>query len=288
MRPVERLTDRGQVPSFLRMSEALVPVLPPDYHTHNALCKHARGKPVDYVRAALHNGISEIACTDHCPTDDGFGAAHRMELPQFQSYIALVSEAKQASQRVSVLLGIEADFYRGCEPFLRRLTGDHPLDLVLGSVHFLDYWNPNTPFRTLEQSADPVELWRRYFALMQEMAETRLYDIVSHLDLPKRFGNAIDRKVLRELALPALDAVARSGMCIEINTSGALHAGGFYPASDFLQWAAERSIGLTFGSDAHSPDRVGDGFVAAMRMAREAGFTHYQRFSQRRRTAVAF
>lgn len=269
------------------MSEALVPVLPPDYHTHNALCKHARGKPVDYVRAALHNGLTEIACTDHCPTDDGFGAAHRMELPQFQTYLHQVEEARQSSQRVRVLLGIEADFYRGCEPFLRRLTEQHPFDLVLGSVHFLDYWNAGTSFRTLEQSADPVELWRRYFLLIEEMAETKLYDIVSHPDLPKRFGNAIDRTVFRELALPALDAVARNGMCIEINTSGAIHAGGFYPAPDFLQWAAERSIGLTFGSDSHSPERIGDGFVAAMRMAREAGFTHYQRFVQRQRIPVA-
>lgn len=265
-----------------------VPTLPPDYHTHNELCKHARGTPADYVDAARRNGVAEIACTDHCPTDDGFGVAHRMALEQFSGYCEQVAEAKARSPDVRVLLGIEADYYRGCEKFLAAHVERHDFDVVLGSVHFLDYWSEPRYGQGLSNPDDPVQLWRDYFERIGELAGTGLYDVVAHPDLPKRFGNEINRETFRDLALPALDRIAAAGLCIEINTSGAQHPHReFYPAFDFLQWAAERGIGLTFGSDAHDPERVGDGFADAVRLARAAGFTHARRFERRRRTAVA-
>ena len=171
--------------------------------------------------------------------------------------------------------------------FLARHCDEYAFDLVLGSVHFLDSWADPQYGRGLSNTSDPVALWSDYFQLIGEMADTKLYDIAAHLDLPKRFGNQINRETFRELALPALDKIAAASMSIEINTSGTLHPmNEFYPAADLLRWAAERNIGLTFGSDAHAPERIGDSFIAAMTMARAAGFTHYQCFEKRRRTAV--
>lgn len=269
------------------MSTETVPHLPPDYHTHNQLCKHAKGTPADYVRAAIHNGVTEIACTDHCPTDVGFGHGHRMALDEFPIYRDGVAEAMAASNGVTVLFGVEADYYRGCEKFLGTFCEKNDFDFVLGSVHFLDYWAEPKFGAGLTDPNNPVALWTRYFGFIGDLADTKLYDCVAHLDLPKRFGNQINRETFRDLALPALDRIASAGMCIEINTSGAFHPHKeFYPASDLLRWAAERNIGLTFGSDSHQPERVGDGFVAAMQMARAAGFKHYHRFSKRKKTAV--
>lgn len=266
-----------------------VPQLPPDYHTHNSLCKHAKGMPVDYVRGAIHAGVKEIACTDHCPTDDNFGHAHRMTLEQFPMYADLVAEAQEASRTVKVLFGIEADYYRGCEKFLARHCEQHAFDVVLGSVHFLDYWADPAYGRAMSNATDPVAVWQEYFKMIEEMADTGLFDVASHLDLPKRFGNVINRETFRDLALPALDRIAAAGMCMEINTSGANHPHKeFYPAFDLVKWAAERGIGLVFGSDAHDPVRIGDDFIAAMTIARSAGFAHYQRFDKRKRTAVEF
>lgn len=261
--------------------------LPPDYHTHNLLCNHARGTPSDYVRAAARNGLAEIACTDHCPTDDRFAKESRMVLERFPDYAAQVAEAQALDPNVNVLFGIEADFYRGCEKFLTQLYADYDFDLVLGSVHFLDYWKQPKYGDALTSLENPVQLWRDYFQLVGEMADTRLFDIAAHLDLPKRFGNEINRETFREIALPALDKLAAAGMSMEINTSGLTYrCKEFFPAHDILRWAAERGIGLTLGSDAHDPERVGDGFPEAVRLARAAGFTHYQRFAKRKATAV--
>jgi histidinol-phosphatase (PHP family) len=258
----------------------------PDYHTHTVLCKHAGGTPRDYRAAAGARGMRQLAATDHCPTDDGFGVDHRMLLDEFPRYLDWVQEAAEAAGP-ELLLGVEADYYRGCARFQERFQNKHAFDLVLGSVHFLDYWSPDPALRGLARNPDAHFVWREYFTRIGELADTGLYDIVTHLDLPKKFGNALAENELREYALPALDCIAEAGMAIEINTSGLIHPPqACYPAPALLAWAAERGIGLTFGSDAHQPERVGAGFDVALDLARAAGFTHYREYRQRRFQAV--
>ncbi len=263
------------------MSSNANAALPPDYHTHNTLCKHADGVPLDYSFAAAENGVPQLAATDHCPTDDRFGQDHRMDLEQFPIYLERVHKAQQEGP-TPMLLGIEADYFRGCERFLDRHIERNNFDLILGSVHFLNYWGKPGELRTLAEPVAPEVIWSRYFELIGELADTRLYSIVAHIDLPKRFGNPIAIEQLREFALPALDRIAEAGMAIEINTSGLNHDHReCYPSFPILQWARERSIGLTFGSDAHRPNRVGDGFDVALQLAKEAGFKTSRHYRQR-------
>jgi len=254
----------------------------PDYHTHHELCKHATGRTVDYARAARDKGIKEFAATDHCPTDVGFGIEHRMKLDEFPKYRADVDEARRAVPEVTIRFGVEADFYPGCEHFLKPFLENEAFDIVLGSVHFRDYWSSNKVKRGLSDGDIPALVWQEYFSLIGRLADTHLYDVVTHLDLPKRFGNALSPDSLRKCCLPALDRIAHAGMAIEINTSGMIHSiEEMYPSLEMLSWASERGIGLTFGSDAHSPNRVGDRFEDAVELARTAGFKKARRFANR-------
>ncbi len=258
--------------------------LPPDYHTHNTLCRHATGVPLDYARAAEARALPGLAATDHCPTDEGFGQEHRMLLAEFGTYLSRVADAQR--HYPALLLGVEADYYPGCQRFLEPFLEEHPFDIVLGSVHYLDYWAPDHMARTLAHRQDAEPLWRRYFELIGELAETGLYDVVTHLDLPKRFGNPIATHVLKEFALPALDRIAAAGMAIEINTSGLNHScHSCYPSLELLTWACDRGVGLTLGSDAHSPERVGADFGQAVKLARRAGYEESRIYKRRTHTA---
>ncbi len=254
----------------------------PDYHTHHQLCRHATGRTIDYARAARDKGIGEFAATDHCPTDIGFGQEHRMHLDQFDEYLRDVEQAREAVPEVKLLLGVEADYYRGCEAFLASFLEKHPFDIILGSIHFRDYFSGDPRKKYVTHQDDHQTAWREYYQLTGELADTGLYDVLTHMDLPKRFGAPGDEKAIREYALPSLDKIAGAGMAIEINTSGFIHdVNEQYPALHVLSWAAERDIGLVFGSDSHSPDRVGDGFEAALQLARAAGFKKARRYHQR-------
>ena len=247
---------------------------------------HASGRTIDYARSARDRGVREFAATDHCPTDVGFGKEHRMTVSQFAQYIEDVAEARRNVPEVTILFGIEADYYLGCEPFLAGFCEQHRFDIVLGSVHFIDYWSTDPSRRGLSGGRNPDDVWSDYYRMTGRLADTGLYDVVTHMDLPKRFGNAISVNRLREYALPALDRIAAAGMAIEINTSGWTHSiDEAYPGPHVLAWAAERGIGLVFGSDAHSPHRVGDGFDLALQWAHDAGFRTYRQYRGRSWTA---
>ncbi|MBU0678964.1 MAG: histidinol-phosphatase HisJ family protein [Verrucomicrobia bacterium] len=258
-------------------------ILPPDYHTHTHLCKHAEGEPADYFREALARGIPEIAATDHCPTPDDFDLPHRMELNDFGTYRGWVEDVQRSENGERQLLGVEADFYPGAERFLSEWLPTHPFDIVLGSVHYVDSWS--FPKSSFEGASGIAEIWAKYFHVIGKLADSGLYDVVAHLDLPKRSGDRLPSDQTRECVLPALDRIAHAGMAIELNTSGVRHpAGEFYPSQEILSWASERAIPITFGSDSHQPSHVGSGFAEALEWARGAGYEQAVKFRNRQKT----
>jgi histidinol-phosphatase (PHP family) len=257
--------------------------LPADTHTHTALCRHAQGMPIDYARAAFAKGLPEICVTDHVPAPGGFDAGSRMGEEDFPAYLEAVAEAARAFPG-RVRLGIEGDFHDGCETYLPRLLDATPFDLVLGSIHFIGDWGFDHPANLDRwQDANLREVWSQYFGLVVRLVKLRLFDAVSHFDLPKKFGHCLPEAELRELAAPALDAVAAAGLAIELNTGGLRKpVGEIYPSLTVLRLARERGVPILFGSDAHVPSETGDSFEQAVRLAREAGYDSYVRFEQRK------
>ena len=264
--------------------------LPPDTHTHTRLCRHATGEPADYARAALEAGLDTIACTDHIPFPDDPQPTIRMALEDFPLYLEMVHAAAAEVPACRVLLGLEADHRPDlvAARHLDRLLAQDDFDLVLGSIHTGPHWDmhPGDPRVTPDLVLDT---FRAYFRKMVRLAESRLFDACAHFDLPKRTGLSIPLSDLREIALPALDAVAAAGMAVEINTSGCFHpAGEPYPSLPILQWMRERSIPILFGSDAHRPSDVAQRFPDAIALARAAGYATYTVFTRRRPTTVPF
>ncbi|MCP4683168.1 MAG: histidinol-phosphatase HisJ family protein [Desulfobacterales bacterium] len=260
----------------------------PDYHIHTDLCKHANGAPFAYRLEAERQKITEICFTDHAPNPDGYDPAHRMELSQFTLYRDMISSLEDGNVP-SVLFGIEADYYDGCEQFLSEWLPAQGFDLVLGSVHYIEDWGFDNPDqRHVWDSVDVTATWRRYFKLIEKLAESRLFDAVGHLDLPKKFGHRPSDKDLEEVVQPALDRMAIAGMGIELNTSGLRKpVGEIYPSLLILSMAYERDIPICFGSDAHSPGEIGAGFDLALKLAREAGYSRYFKIKQRKKQVVS-
>ncbi len=260
--------------------------VPPDYHVHTPLCKHAEGHVADYRAMAGRRGMREICFTDHMPDPSGYDPQHRMEPGQYAEYLQLVRPL-QRDGSPSVLLGIEADFYDGCEGYVRSWLRNQPFDLVLGAVHYIGGWGFDNPSQMAAwERADVRGVWKEYFSLLGRMADTRLYDVVAHLDLPKKFGHRLDDDHMREWVQPVLDRIAAADMAIEINTSGLRRAvGEAYPSALILQLACERGVPICFGSDSHRPEEVGWAFDAAVQTALDAGYREHVLFRNRKRTA---
>ena len=257
--------------------------LPPDYHMHTPLCRHATGEPVDYARRAVELGLTEIGFSDHSPMPQDDFDNWRMFDRQLDEYVAKIQLAQKEFPQLTIRLALEVDYLPGHEKWIRQLAKRHPWDYLIGSVHYVsDSWDIDNPAKLSEwKKRDPFEVWSAYFERLTLAAKSKLFEIVGHADLPKKFGirPAQDCTPLYETFL---DAAGQAGCAIELNTAGLRKdCREIYPARQILELAFQKGVPITFGSDAHAPAEVGMNFAEAVQLARGAGYQTYLRFEHR-------
>jgi histidinol-phosphatase (PHP family) len=253
-------------------------------HCHTPLCKHALGLPAEYVRVAQARNLRGIIFTDHCPLPDGVSAGLRMDPDQFDHYVEMIARVRENfAGQIDVRLGLESDYYPGVEGWIEELHRRAPLQYVLGSVH------PHVAeYRARYFHGDAFEWQKTYFEHLALSAESRLYDCLAHPDLIKNdrpaewhFGR-VEPFIER-----ALDRIAKTGVAMELNTSGVNKSlPEMNPGLAMLQHMHTRGIPIVLGADAHRPERVADGYPAALQMLRAVGYTEVNYFSGRKRHAV--
>jgi histidinol-phosphatase (PHP family) len=253
-------------------------------HSHTPLCKHAKGEPEEYAEAALRRGLSGLIVTCHNPMPDGYASDMRMSLDEWGNYIELVDRARQAcAGTIDIRLGLEADFFPGYESWLEEQITSADLHYVLGSVH------PN--FHEYKQrywQSDSVDFQRLYFAMLADAAETRLFDCLSHPDIVKNDPelNWEPGAIMADVC-HALDRIAETGIAMELNTSGAYKVSEeMNPFPEMLVEMRKREIPVVIGADAHRPERVGDGYEAALDLLKECGYTTVSFFLERERRDI--
>jgi histidinol-phosphatase (PHP family) len=254
-------------------------------HSHTPLCKHAVGTPAEYAAVAESRGLKGIIITCHGPLPDGLGIDHRMAPEEFDRYVELVAATREEfAGRVDVRLGLESDYFPGIEAWAEKLHARAPLHHVLGSVHM-----QVGHYRSKYFNGDPFAYQQLYFQHLAESAETRLFDTLAHPDLVKNDSprdwefSRIEPDITR-----ALDRIARTGVAMELNTSGLLKSvPEMNPGPRMLELIRERGIPVVLGADAHRPSRVADRYEEALRMLADLGFRTVNFFLGRRRQEVA-
>lgn len=252
---------------------------------HTPLCRHARGEPVDYARRAVELGFTEIGFSDHSPMRRDDFDDWRMRFDQLDEYVEKVRAAQKAFSQLTIRLALEVDYLPGQEQWIRQLAARHPWDYFIGSVHYVsDSWAVDNPQQLSEwKSRDAWEVWSVYFERLAMAAETGLFEIIGHADLPKKFGfkPARDCTPLYE---KFLNAAKKMNCALDVNTAGLRKdCKEIYPSRQILELAFRAGIPITFGSDAHAPEEVGMNFAEAMELARSVGYTECARFVRRRR-----
>ncbi len=253
-----------------------------DYHMHTPLCRHAEGEPEAYAARAAERGISEIGFSDHAPMPPSFDQAWRMSVEEFPGYVESVLRVRERFPKLSVKLGLEADFFPGTEDFVYNIIHEFDFDYVIGSVHYLEDWNFDHPdFKRRFEGGDVYGIYARYFDHVRRLASTRLFDVLGHPDVIKKFGHRPDR-AYDDLMRPALEAVKAAGMALDVNTSGLRYpCREIYPSRRMLEIAREMEIPVTLGSDAHRPELVGEGFAEATALLQSVGYDAIARYTQR-------
>lgn len=198
-------------------------------------------------------------------------------------YVENFLEVKRKST-LPIRLGAEIDFFPQDTEKIKAFIQKYPFDYVIGSVHYIGKWSIDSRKQIDEyQRRDISQVYQEYFSLIQNLAQSRLFDILGHADLIKIFGykpkNNID-KILKETA----EAIAESNLCIEVNTSGLIRpCAEMYPSRQFLTILKQNDVPITLGSDAHNPNNIRRRFNEALWLMKEIGYKQICIFEARKR-----
>ncbi len=258
-----------------------------DLHSHHIRCGHADDTLEAMARAAALAGVKVFGFSDHAPL-----FAHELDHPQPNTQMArsewpaYLAEATELRDRLAhelpqldLRIGTEADWLPGTQDVYRKELERANLDFVLGSVHEIGeihIYRRST--HHLVQDAD--QLHRDYWRLTREAVESGLFDILAHMDavrarLPKPIADMSGE------ITQTLDAIADSGIAVEINSAGLRKTRDLFPARGILEGLVRRGVPITFGSDSHRTPEVAFGYQAALIELRRLGVKQLVAFRAR-------
>jgi histidinol-phosphatase (PHP family) len=261
-----------------------------DYHVHSTFSVDCVIGMEDSCRAAITAGVTEIAFTDHVdhePADPGYGY-YRPD-----AYLREVDRVRERfAGELVVLRGAEIDFNERIASQVERFVGEYgqEYDFVIGSVHygqdgamiFPDYFQG----RSLEDVFFP------YLDRVEMAVKTGWFDVIGHLDLPKRYAPKTHRDYdplrYRDRLVPIFDAMIERGVGFEINTSGLRQTPKTsMPGPVVARWYADRGGTLiTTGTDSHAAQTVGAGLSKTLDMLWLSGLRTVASYRRRRATLV--
>lgn len=263
-----------------------------DLHTHHDRCGHAVGRIEDYIQAAMEQELDVIGISDHSPffAEEKDHPEPKIAMPrsEFETYVQEVLSLKEKYKgKIKVLLGVESDFFPEHVPVYKQWLSKYPFDYIIGSVHRsggISIFNRNRWKRL--NDAQKLEVKEDYYDLIERSARSGLFQVLGHIDAMKaNYPPFSDIKTDR--VEQTLKAIAESGTSIEVNTSGKTkEVGGWYPSDEILEMALHYRVDITFGSDAHLPERVGDEWTQVKQRLKEIGFSEWVYYERKERIAV--
>ncbi|MBN2875563.1 MAG: histidinol-phosphatase, partial [Spirochaetales bacterium] len=257
--------------------------------------------------AAYDAGFSTLGFSSHAPlpfeTDWNINAARLAE------YVETIRGLNQEySPAMRVLVGLEVDYIAGLCGASDGRFSSLGLDYTIGSVHFVTPADAPQP-SALALDANGVPLFGftvdepqedfdahlasfydgdtdalvdDYYRAVAESVRAGGFEILGHLDLIRknnrgqsRFREDTDR--YRAAAMSVVEALAGTGIIVEINTGGMARGktDSPYPALWILKELRARGVAVCINADAHAPEHLVAYREEALSLAHEAGYREF-------------
>lgn len=268
-----------------------------DQHLHSRHSFDSKADPRENVENALARGLAGLTFTEHF---DLHPEDWKSCVYQHDDYTQTIeSLRREYGSRVFIGQGIEVCYQPAQMPVILDFLARHEFDLVILSVHYFG----DRPVHQHKhwEGVDTATGTRRYLETVLDATRfcetlhadgTRVFDVLGHLDLVKRytqrFRNANDVAGCRKLIDDILRSCRRADLIPEINTS-TLRQGldETMPGADTLtRYADFGGTGVTLGSDAHVSQDIGAGFDEAVAIVRAAGMPQTVLHRQRNREMI--
>lgn len=262
-----------------------------DSHVHTCHSPDSQQPFWALCEEAVRRGLRGIAITDHAET------WLLGDYDIYESVAASIADARAANarygDRLRVFCGVELAAFPDEPETARRVLEMTDYDVVLGSVHGVFYEDWQTFYSAIPFDAAPEEKLQgfmdAYFRKLLHVAREADFDVLAHLTCPLRYingryGRQLSVEPHRELIREILSVLVRREKALEVNTSG-LNSfyGGVMPGREILKEYYDMGGRLiTLGGDAHTADRLANGFSEAAELLKEIGFQGYVYYEHRR------
>lgn len=257
-----------------------------DYHCHTYFSTDSDTPVEAQIESAIQRGLQHLCITDHEDIDYNEAGDFLVDIPKYFQTLNVLKQKYQG--KINLHIGIEL----GLQPHLTRelptFVAASPYEYVIGSTHAIDRLDPYYPEVWKNYASDRDAILRYYEQTLQNIRQFDCFDSYGHLDYIVRYApdktqthtyadyrDLID-EILRELIV--------RGKGLECNTAG-FHYGLHHPNphEDVLRRYLE--LGgeiITVGSDAHTPERVGECFEKLPELLQSCGARYYTIFENRK------
>ena len=266
-----------------------------NFHVHSSFCD-GKDTPEMIAHAALERGIAILGFSSHSMYP--FSSGWHIPTKEHAAYAAEIARLKKLYEgKLKIWCGFEADYIAGvCAPDFDHYKEFKP-DYLIGSVHFV---LGEKGFIEADGSAKEVlrgiqkhfagsakRAVQEYFALERQMLKTCRFTFLGHADVirkPNAQGLLFDEESswYKSEVDTLAHEIAKSGVCVEINTGGILRGGMKtpYPAPRFLSVLHDLNVPVTINTDAHTIDGLDFWFEDAVLYAKQAGYRELAFFDE--------
>ncbi len=271
-----------------------------DQHMHSEFSTDSDAPMEEMIKKAISLGLEGITFTDHIDYHfpdryaESLGAnppLFTFDLPKYRIKIQELKEKYKDQIQIStgVELGLKPDAY---EKNLEVSQMDC-FDFIIGSIHLIQDYDPYYP-----------DFWEKYgvntcLSLYLDATLEALptfqdlkINTLGHLDYATRYvpeGRPANfYSQFQDKIHSILDYLIQNEIALEINSSGYKN-GGNAPNPDYEILEAYYKRGgrkITFGSDAHEPQRIAQFFDKILPRVKEIGFTHYEVYQKKIPTKI--
>lgn len=234
---------------------------------------------------AVEIGLPAVAFTEHADWTRWGGHEERGDvrgsvgeggfLPpplDLDGYLASIDRCRQRFPGLRILTGVEIGEPHLHRPLVDALLGAGAFERVLGSQHSLPGGDGGwIEVRDAYGEIPAVEVVRAYLGEVDRMLRADPpVSVLAHLDYPLRAwpadAGAFDAGTVEDELRGVLAVLASSGRALEVNTR--------LPTMPVVLdwWRQAGGDAVTFGSDAHRPDRLAARFREAAGLVAAHGF----------------